>query len=238
MKALVFAAGLGTRLRPLTDTMPKALVPVGGRTLLEYQIDMLARAGVTDIIINVHHFAQQIVDFVHAHNDFGCHIMISDERDALLDTGGGLRKAWNTFAADSDEPILALNTDILSNIDLQAVMAAYDPTTLGLLVVSERKTQRYLCFDEALRLRGWVNVATGETRGDSGRQLAFSGMQMLSPKVLPLLNKYAERVGDRFPIMDFYLSETIGEISGYVPDNYKMMDVGKIDQLSEAEKWI
>ena len=162
MNALIFAAGLGTRLRPLTDTMPKALVPIAGRTLLEYQIDALKRAGITDIIINVHHFAQQIIDFVNDHNQFGCHIMISDERDLLLDTGGGLLKAWQTYAAG--EPILALNVDILSAIDLRTVMAAYNPDELGVLVVKDRQTQRYLCFDDDNRLIGWTNIATGECK--------------------------------------------------------------------------
>ena len=143
MKALVFAAGLGTRLRPLTDTMPKALVPIAGHDLLEYQIHKLQQAGINEIIINVHHFPDMIIDYLREHDNFGCNIHISDERDALLDTGGGLLKAWSTYA--QGEPILALNVDILSAINLQDVLSASKPDELGVLVVKERKTQRYLC---------------------------------------------------------------------------------------------
>ena len=237
MFALIFAAGLGTRLRPLTDTMPKALVPIGGQTLLEYQIDHLKRAGVTDIIINVHHFGQQIIDFVNAHDNFGCHIMISDERDLLLDTGGGLLKAWQTYAAG--EPILALNVDILSAIDLRTVMDAYNPDELGILVVKARPTQRYLCFDDDNRLIGWTNIATGEVKGKDGKHLAFSGLQVLSPQVLPLLQEFAQEKGPKFSVIDFYLHvvESQAGVLRALPLDVPLLDVGKIDQLSEAEKF-
>ena len=237
MFALIFAAGLGTRLRPLTDTMPKALVPIGGQTLLEYQIDLLKRAGVTDIIINVHHFGEQIIDFVNAHDNFGCHIMISDERDLLLDTGGGLFKAWQTYA--SGEPILALNVDILSAIDLRTVMAAYNPDELGVLVVKDRQTQRYLCFDADNRLIGWTNIATGEVKGKDGKHLAFSGLQVLSPQALPLLQEFARAHGPKFSVIDFYLHvvELQAGVLRALPLDVPLLDVGKIDQLSEAEKF-
>ena len=237
MFALIFAAGLGTRLRPLTDTMPKALVPIGGQTLLEYQINHLKRAGVTDIIINVHHFGQQIIDFVNAHDNFGCHIMISDERDLLLDTGGGLLKAWQTYA--SGEPILALNVDILSAIDLRTVMAAYNPDELGVLVVKDRQTQRYLCFDDDKRLIGWTNIATGEVKGKDGKHLAFSGLQVLSPQALPFLLQFAQEKGPKFSVIDFYLHvvESQAGVLRALPLDVPLLDVGKIDQLSEAEKF-
>ena len=246
MKALVFAAGLGTRLRPLTDNMPKALVPIAGKTLLEWQIRKLKDAGINDIIVNVHHFPDMIIDFLHVHNNFGCNIMVSDERDMLLDTGGGLLKALRTFANEADVPVMALNVDILSTIRIEDVMAAYNPQSLGLLVVSERKTQRYLCFDQDNRLIGWTNIATGEVKpklstpnSQLSTKLAFSGMQILSPKVLPLLETYKAQVGPKFSIIDFYLwlvENQAGTLRGLTM-NVPMMDVGKIDHLSEAENF-
>jgi NDP-sugar pyrophosphorylase family protein len=245
MKALIFAAGLGTRLRPFTDTMPKALLPLAGHTLLEYQIAKLRAAGITDMIINVHHFADKIINFVRENDGFGCNISFSDERDCLLETGGGLRKAWNTFAVASDEPLLALNADILSTIRLKDVIAAYKSCECdGLLGGRERQTQRYLCFDEANRLVGWTNIATGEVRPahstfnlQASTKLAFSGLQILSPSVLPMLDAYAQQVGDRFSVIDFYLSTLpSGRFYACQPQG-ELLDVGKIDQLAEAEKF-
>lgn len=224
---MIFAAGLGTRLKPLTDTMPKALVPIGGKTLLEWQIDKLHDAGIDDIIINVHHFPDQIIDFVCR---LGCKVTISDERDALLDTGGGLRKAWQ-----DDEPILALNVDILSNIDIADVVAHYDATEAGLLVVSARETQRYLCFDEDNRMIGWTNVKTGEVKLRDGHHLAFSGMQILSP----VMRRYLQQMPtEKFSLIDLYLHTCPSEtLRAYVPTEYRMMDVGKIDHLDEANRF-
>lgn len=246
MKALVFAAGLGTRLRPLTDNMPKALVPIAGKTLLEWQIRKLKDAGINDIIVNVHHFPDMIIDFLHAHNNFGCNIMVSDERDMLLDTGGGLLKALRTFANEADEPVMALNVDILSTIRIEDVMAAYNPQSLGLLVVSERKTQRYLCFDDDNRLVGWTNVATGEIKPANSTSirhkssihlLAFSGMQVLSADVLPLLENFAVERGAKFSVIDFYLWLVEKQAAPLYACtmNVPLMDVGKINHLSEAE---
>ena len=258
MFALIFAAGLGTRLRPLTDNMPKALVPLAGRTLLEYQILKLKAAGITDIMVNVHHFPDMIIDYLREHDNFGCNILISDERDMLLDTGGGLLKAWRSLLTTNDSlltsSILALNVDILSAISLLDVISAYRPEDLGLLVVKERETQRYLCFDEDNRLVGWTNIATGEVKPklstinypygasrseELSTKLAFSGMQVLSPKVLPLLETYSAQVGQKFSIIDFYLwlvEKQAGTLRG-LSMNVPMMDVGKIDHLSEAENF-
>mgnify|MGYP002621661171 CR=1 FL=1 len=244
MKALIFAAGLGTRLRPITDTMPKALVPIGGHTLLEYQIRKLYRAGVRDIIVNVHHFPNMIIDYLRENAGFGCTIHISDERDELLETGGGLLKAWSRFAAN--EPILALNVDILSEIDLQEVVRAYNPQELGTLVVKARETQRYLCFDSENKLVGWTNIATGELK-PSGfhmdeseyRRLAFSGMQVLGPQVLPLLQAFAQEKGPKFSVIDFYLyivERQLGVLRALQLD-VPMMDIGKIDHIEEAESF-
>ncbi len=248
MKAMIFSAGLGTRLKPLTDTMPKALVPLAGKPLLQRQVERLRDAGIRDIIVNVHHFPDMIIDTIRRNNGWGCHITVSDERDLLLDTGGGLRKAImaNGEWLMANEPILACNVDILSNIDLRALMASYTspssdtssprtPRPSSLLVVSDRPTQRYLCFDPNDRLCGWTNISTGELRGHDGRHLAFSGMQILSPEALALL---PQMPADKFSLIDFYL-RVMNELplQAYVPTDYRMMDVGKIDQIEEAERF-
>ena len=273
MTAMIFAAGLGTRLKPLTDTMPKALVPVHGQPLLAYQIDKLKRAGINDIIVNVHHFPDMIIDYLRENDNFGCNIHISDEREQLLDTGGGLLKAWSTFAPN--EPLLAINVDIVSDINFQDVInqsQILNPKSkisnikskiLALLIVKSRETQRYLCFDENNNLCGWTNLATGETRpssfhhsGEAGslsaassfRLLAFSGMQLLSPAALPLLQAYNSSLSEasllserssrlnpsfnKFSIIDFYLyvvEHHLGDLRALEP----LLDVGKISQLSQ-----
>lgn len=232
MKAMIFAAGLGTRLKPLTDTMPKALVPLGGKPLLQWQVEKLREAGIMDIVVNVHHFPDQIIDAIRAHEGWGCRIQVSDERDCLLETGGGLRKAKALLG--TDEPVLTCNVDILSNIDLKALLAAYDDSA-SLLVVSDRQTQRYLCFDGQNQLCGWTNMATGELKGTDGRHLAFSGMQILSPDALALLNEMPD---EKFSLIDFYLKAMNKlPLQAYVPGDYRMMDVGKIDQIEEAERF-
>ena len=230
---MIFAAGLGTRLKPLTDTMPKALVPLAGKPLLQWQVEKLRDAGITDLIVNVHHFPDMIIDTIRQNNGWGCSIAISDERDMLLDTGGGLKKIKNEKLRIINEPVLACNVDILSNMDLRALVRAYEKKGVSQLVVSERKTQRYLCFDEQDQLCGWTNIATGELKGQDGRHLAFSGCQILSPEVLSLL---AQMPQEKFSLIDFYL-KVMKEVplQAYEPSDYRMMDVGKIDQIDEAE---
>lgn len=252
MKAMIFAAGLGTRLKPLTDNMPKALVPLAGKTLLQWQIERLKAAGITDIVVNVHHFPDMIINYLRENNNFGCRIAVSDERDMLLETGGGLRKAKSLLlevgsreSGNSNEPILICNVDILSNIDLPTLLNAYNPDEMGVVVVSERDTQRYLLFDEENRLCGWTNIATGEIRPASlaaspnsliASRLAFSGMQVLNPRIFDCMDEVVEKKGDKFSLIDLYLHITEKEIlRAYIPENYRMMDVGKIAQLSEAE---
>jgi len=236
MKAMIFCAGLGTRLKPLTDTMPKALVPMAGKPLLQWQVEKLRDAGITDIMVNVHHFPDQIIDTIRTHNGWGCHIAVSYERDQLLDTGGGLKKALSLSPFTSHlSPLLACNVDILSNIDLRALIAEYERTRISQLVVSDRPTQRYLCFDADKRLTGWTNIATGEVKGIDGQHLAFSGLQILSPQVLARLE---DMPNDKFSLIDFYLSICEQEpLMAYVPENYRLMDVGKIDQIAEAERF-
>lgn len=240
MRAMIFAAGLGTRLKPITDSIPKALVPINGKPLLQLVIEKLKSAGFDEIIVNVHHFPDLIIDFLQTNNNFGIRIEVSDERDLLLDTGGGIRKAARFF--DDGKPFLVHNVDILSNVDLQALYNQHLRTnSLATLVVSQRNTFRYLLFDDNLRLNGWVNEKTGETKPaglkkvEYYNKLAFSGIQVLSPQVFNLM----EKLENKFPIMDFYLSNASTQtISGFVPDNYKMLDVGKLDVLDEAERFV
>ena len=273
MRAMIFAAGLGTRLKPLTDTLPKALVPLAGKTLLQWQIERLKAAGITDIVVNVHHFPDMIINYLRDNDNFGCRIAVSDERDMLLETGGGLRKAKSLLlgiesreSGNNDEPILICNVDILSNIDLPTLLQAYNPEEMGVVVVSPRETQRYLLFDETNRLCGWTNIATGEIRpaslvsslnilpptGEADLQakptyqlqrsdlspLAFSGMQVLNPRIFDVMDKVVAEKGDKFSLIDLYLSIAEKEIlRAFIPENYRMMDVGKIAQLSEAESF-
>lgn len=226
---MIFCAGLGTRLKPLTDTMPKALVPLASKTLLQWQVEKLRDAGITDIVVNVHHFPDMIIDAIRRNNGWGCSITISDERDMLLDTGGGLKKAVG------GEPVLACNVDILSNVDIRALVSAYEKKGVSQLVVSDRKTQRYLCFNEQDHLCGWTNIVTGELKGQDGRHLAFSGMQILSSETLALLSQMPQ---DKFSLIDFYLY-VMNKVAlqAYVPTDYCMMDVGKIDQIEQAERF-
>ena len=251
MKGLIFSAGLGTRLKPLTDTMPKALVPLAGKPLLQWQVEKLRDAGITDIIVNVHHFPDMIIDAIRRNNGWGCHITVSDERDQLLDTGGGLRKVFRDGLLGKNEPVLACNVDILSNIDIPALIDRYEQTGLSQLVVSDRKTQRYLLFDEENMLRGWTNISTGEVKPANLQSpisnlqlLAFSGMQILTPEVLSRLDEMEE---SKFSLIDFYLHLCDSNptpytvhptpLQAFVPKNYKMMDVGKIDEIEKAERF-
>lgn len=234
-QAMIFAAGLGTRLRPLTDTMPKALVPVGGRPLLHHVIERLKAAGFERIVINVHHLAEQIVADVEANNSFGLDVHISDERSLLLETGGGLRKAASLF--DPSSPILIHNVDILSNANLSAFYDSLPIDAAAALLVSERKSTRQLQFSPAdNRLVGWQNLKTGEVRGQrSSKARAFSGIHLFSPTLLPLMQEWPER----FSIIDFYLhicnSHTI---LGVEQAGLQLLDVGKIDTLADAEQFL
>ncbi|MCD8317428.1 MAG: nucleotidyltransferase family protein [Paraprevotella sp.] len=242
MEAMIFAAGLGTRLKPLTDTMPKALVPVGGKPLLEILIRKLAASGFTDIVINVHHFADQIIRFVEAHDSFGVRIRFSDESRGLLDTGGGIRKAVPLLREGnpSGRPFLVHNVDILSNVDL-AEFYRHGAEASALLLVSERETQRYLLFDDENRLVGWTNVKTGEVKSPYAgldvagcRKYAFAGIHLFSPRLFP----YFEGIADRFSIIDFYLSVCDREpIYAYPRPGLKLLDVGKQDTLRRAEEF-
>ena len=237
MKAMIFAAGLGTRLKPITDTMPKALVPVCGKPLLYHTICKLRDSGYDDIVVNVHHFPEQIRQYLQE-NDFGVKISISDESEQLLETGGGILKAKDLLT--SATPFLVHNVDIVSNIDLKELHV--QPGDLATLVVSARDTRRYLLFDDAMRLVGWTDTSTGEIRSPfpgldpaSCRKYAFSGIHCISPAVFDAMP--ALGFTGRFPIMDFYLKACATyPIRGYLAEDLKMVDVGKIDTLPEAER--
>lgn len=237
---MIFAAGLGTRLKPITDSIPKALVPINGKPLLQLVIEKLKSSGFDEIVVNVHHFPDQIIKFLKANNDFGIRIAVSDERDLLLDTGGGIRKAAWFF--DDGKPFLVHNVDILSNVNLGELYSLHLQTnSLATLVVSQRDTFRYLLFNDDLRLNGWINEKTGETKpvgltkAELFQKLAFAGIQILSPAVFELM----EQLDAKFPIMDFYLNNAASQvITGFVPQDFKMLDVGKLNVLDEAERFV
>lgn len=242
MKALIFAAGLGTRLRPLTDTRPKALVEVGGKPLLAHTLDRLAKAGFTEVVINVHHFAEQIIEYVETHPVEGMEIRISDERDLLLDTGGGIRQAGTLFTPDG-QPFLIHNVDIFSNLNLTDFYHRHQANEGATLLVSQRKTSRYLLFHpEDNRLMGWTNVQTGEVKSpyphlqvEECVMRAFAGIHLFSPALLPLMEPF----GKRFSIIDFYLSVADkAPIIGAPTDDLRLIDVGKPETLAEAERFI
>ncbi len=238
---MIFAAGLGTRLKPLTDRIPKALVNVGGEPLLKRVIFRLKDAGFTRIVVNVHHFSGQIIDYLRDNDNFGMDIRLSDETDKLLETGGGIKNAYPLF--DHTEPILIHNVDILSNVDLKKFyLIESENTVAARLLVSERKTKRYLLFDDNMRLVGWTNIETGEVKSPyynldpkKYKMYAFSGIHMVAPSLFPLM----EDEPDKFPIMDFYLRHCDKvRIEGYVKKDLKLMDVGKQETLKEAEKFL
>ena len=249
MKAMIFAAGLGTRLKPLTDTMPKALVPVCGQPLLYHVLTKLVAAGYDDVIVNVHHFPDQIIDYLCV-NDFGAHITISDERDFLRETGGGIKHVRPLLQKeeipgqagnDGSEPFLVHNVDIISNLDFKWLREQHREDAVATVVVSERETQRYLLFDEDGRLKGWTNVKTGEVRSPYPdidpsrlRKLAFAGIHLMSPAIFDAFDKLG--FGARFSIMDFYIQACAAyPIYAAVPPDFQMVDVGKFDSLPEAE---
>lgn len=237
---MIFAAGLGTRLKPITDTMPKALVPVGGKPLLYHVISRLQSQGVDAFVVNAHHFAGQIADYLEE-EDFGdARIELIIEKDAPLETGGGLRNASGLLAGSGH--FLAHNVDIVSNADIRKMAADAFPEALATLLVSPRKTNRYLLFDRSMRLVGWTNTATGEVRSpfanlkiEECSKYAFSGIHYISEKILPLLQ---QRQG-AFPIMDFYLESAAAHpIYGYVQEGLEVTDIGKMETLALASRLI
>lgn len=240
MKAMLLAAGLGTRLRPLTDHRPKALVEIDGRTLLEITLTRLREFGIREVIINVHHFADMVVEYLKSNENFGMRIEVSRE-EVLLDTGGGLKKAGWFFLEGSeglDEPFLLHNVDVISAIDFQRMMEWHkESQSLATLAVQERETARYLLFDEETQLCGRriLREKKDEVVRGAGKleALAFTGIHIISPRLLTLLSE--EGV---FSIIDAYLRLAAqGEkILGFRADKYYWRDLGKMEQVRQAEE--
>lgn len=235
MRAMILAAGLGTRLKPLTDSTPKALIRIKDKTLLELQINKLKSEGFDEIIINVHHFAEQITNYIEENNFFNCKIEISDESNLLLDTGGGLKNASHFFL--DKKPFLVYNVDILSNISLKRLMDFHlHSNSIATLAVQDRESSRKFLFDENHILGGWTNEKTEEkiiSRNSSTklRAMSFSGIQIIDPNIF----KYFPEK-NVFSLVEFYLTAAKDEkIIGYVHNNDEWIDVGKIKNLSDAE---
>lgn len=240
MNAFIFAAGLGTRLKPLTDTMPKALVPVGGKPLLAHVIEKLKAAGCKKIVINIHHFGEMIIDYVKSQNNFGIEILFSDERQMLLETGGAIKHAVDLLG---EEPFLIHNVDILSNVDLEALIAAHSKAdSAATLLVSKRNSTRALLFNAEGNLTAWTNKTTGEVKSPYSdidisnlNEFAFSGIHIFSPRLFKYFSAYPEK----FSIIDFYLNTCKDEkIKAYTQERLQLLDVGKLDSLERAEKFI
>jgi len=237
MKAMIFAAGLGTRLKPLTDHIPKALVKVNGHTLLEHTISKLIQSGVTELIINVHSFADQIIDFLKARNHYNIRIEISNETDQLLDTGGGLNKASWFF--DTNESFIVHNVDILSDINLKDMLQYHNETNaLATLAVRKRESSRYFLFNNDLELCGWEN------RSDSSKVItkpslqvepyAFSGIHVINPKIF----KHLKQTG-KFSIVQAYLELAKSyTIKGYNHSSGYWFDIGNQNKLNQAVEYL
>jgi mannose-1-phosphate guanylyltransferase len=238
MKAMVLAAGLGTRLRPLTDDRPKALVEVGGRTLLEINLTRLRTFGVREVIVNVHHFADLVISFLKAHHNFGMRIEVSRE-DVLLDTGGGLKKAGWFFlenSGSSAEPFILHNVDVISTIDLDRMVKEHEKNqSLATLAVQQRETSRYLLFDEQQQLCGRRAGRDQQPQivrsAPSMQALAFSGVHVISRRLLPLITE-----DGIFSIIETYLRLAASEekIQAFRADEYYWRDLGKLADLQQA----
>ena len=235
MKALIFAAGKGTRLKPFTDHHPKALALVNEVPLLERNIKYLQSFGINDFVINIHHFGQQISDFLIKNNNFNAHIELSDEKDQLLETGGGLVFAKKYL--DRGEDFLIMNADILTDLDLNCFIEYHqEKKDFATLAVSDRKSSRKLLFNPEMILKGWMNVESGEQRlaefNKAFKPLAFSGIHCVNPEIF---NKI-KRTG-KFSIMEEYLDLMTNEsISGY-EHSATIIDVGRPESVIEAEKF-
>ncbi len=235
MKAFILAAGLGTRLRPLTNSKPKALIEISGRTLLELTITRLLKFRFDEIIVNVHHFADQIVQFLETKKNFGARISISYETKLLLDTGGGLKNASWFF--NDNKPFLIHNVDVITDIDLAALCKYHlSSTGVATLAVQNRKSSRYFLFDKEKNLYGWKNLDTGESKlvrnnSEALEPFAFSGIQIVSPAIL-------DWMPDRkvFSLVDLYLSvASKNRITYFDHTNSVFIDLGKKENLTEAE---
>lgn len=236
MKAMILAAGLGTRLKPFTDKHPKALVAINGKTILQRNIEYLSSYGIKEVIVNVHHFAEQIIELIKTNDGFGSKIFISDETDEVLETGGGIKNAsW--FFEESEEPFVVINVDILTGMNLKEMIVQHkrnDP--IATLAVTSRKTSRYFLFDEHNHLCGWENVKSGEKKisreSDMYQQKAFSGIHIISPKIFPLI-----KLTGKFSMVDIYLELARTQaIEAYDHSDSKFIDVGKPESVLQAQE--
>lgn len=231
MKAMILAAGLGTRLKPFTDHHPKALAPVNGKPVLQRNVEYLQKHGIYEVIVNVHHFAGQVMDAIEKNNGWGSYITISDESDEVLETGGGILKAaW--FLKDS-EPFVVMNADILTDLDLGIMINKHlESQPIGTLAVTSRSSSRALLFNPDHKLCGWRNDKTGETKGTPGQPKAFSGVQVLSPAIFNHI-----RFSGKFSMIDVYL-DLCGEHQFKAFDHSEslFMDIGSPEKLALAEK--
>jgi NDP-sugar pyrophosphorylase family protein len=236
-RAMIFAAGLGTRFKPWTDHHPKALALVNGKSLLQRNIEYLQQYGIRDIIINVHHFADQIVHALDVNKGWGSRITISDETAEVLETGGGLKKAMRWL---QEAPFVMMNVDILTDLDLGSMIRDhFHHRPLATLAVTDRETSRYFLFDERSRLRGWKNVKTGQVRwagaAPSGVRLtekAFSGIHVIDPALLPLIKQEG-----KFSIIDVYLEVAADHpVRAFDHSGSRLIDVGKPESVGQAEK--
>jgi len=237
MRAMILAAGLGTRLKPLTDSTPKALIKIKGHTLLELQIKKLKAEGFDRIIINVHHFADFIKNYLKTNNYFDCSIEISDESEKLLDTGGGLKKAFHFFS--DENPFLVYNVDILSNISLEKLMEFHLASgSIATLAIQNRISSRKFLFDKSNTLCGWMNEKSGEkiiTKQEQSKlySSSFSGIQIIDPKIF---NYFPDK--NIFSLVELYLSVAKKEkIIGYAHNEDEWMDLGKMENLNQADSF-
>ncbi len=234
---MILAAGLGTRLLPLTKDKPKALVEIAGKTLLQRAIEKVASVGCNEIVVNIHHFADQIIEYLYLNNNFGLGITISDERHQLLDTGGGIKKAASLLSGSG--PFLVYNVDILSNIDLQELLTYHNESGgLATLAVRKRKSSRYLIFNDKMILTGWKNIKTNEeiaVRESTVKQtFAFSGIQIIDPSIFNMITESGP-----FSLISLYLRlAENNNIFGYIDTSDIWMDLGKFEQFKEAEKYL
>ena len=246
VKGMIFAAGIGSRLRPITDTIPKALVEVGGMPMLQRTLMRMRDAGINDVVVNVHHHAPKIMEFLAANDDFGMEISVSDESDMLLDTGGGLLKAA-TLIGDADAVVLH-NADIYTDIPLLPLIDRYAQSGADIvLAVNRRPTSRYLLCDENKRMRGWINTATGELKpasltaekASTFAKVGFCGIHVVRPQtVFPALQSYSMQYGAKFSLTPFYIenSDGLNIMCVAAPANSHWVDIGKPETLSFARE--
>jgi MurNAc alpha-1-phosphate uridylyltransferase len=236
-RAMIFAAGLGTRLKPFTNEHPKALAPVNGKSLLQRNIEYFAAAGIREIIVNVHHFADQVINYLQSHNNFGCDIAISHEIEEPLETGGGLKKAAWYFEA-SDLPFFVMNVDILTNLNLEQIYT-YHLAKKGIatLAVTNRNSSRGFLFDQDQLLCGWENKQTGEQRISRTEHIlypaSFTCVHVIDPSMLNLIQQ-----AGKFSIIDTYLDlARTQRIYGFDHSHDIVVDVGKPESIELAEKY-